>query len=218
MKEESDLKILVDTKTDHQDLRLYVDPDHKLVLTLDTYVQFKEGEDERAYHRNLVDRAIFLHSNPRKFLILGGGDGLCSRNIFKIVLKAEVTLVDYDKGVVEFCKTDPLISILNQGSLYRGDFHYSDAKEWVKTNDQLFDIIILDLPDPTSKELKKLYTKQFYKDVAKHLEPGGIMSVQVHPDKIDTIVHILTNIIKVKEVTTFDMPWLTEGAVVIGQK
>jgi spermidine synthase len=46
----------------------------------------------------------------------------------------------------------------------------ADTKSW--------DIIIIDLPDPSSVELSKLYSLEFYRKVARALAPGGAMAVQ----------------------------------------
>ncbi len=218
MKELSDLRIIEDIKTSHQALRLYLDSNDKLVFTLDTFVQFKEGEDERTYHYHLVDKAIEYYEDPKKFLILGGGDGLCSRNILKLIPTADITLVDYDEKVVEFCRTDKRLTKINLHSLDIGTFIYENCTEWVKNNKDLFDIIIIDLPDATSSELNKLYAYEFYEDTIKHLVPKGIISIQIHPDVLQYIGNVIENMVECLENTTFKMPWLTEGGVFIGKK
>ena len=46
------------------------------------------------------------------------------------------------------------------------------------TQSALFDVILVDLPDPNNDTLNKLYTNIFYRLCGSHLTPNGIMSVQ----------------------------------------
>jgi len=219
MVEEESLRPIYHKKTKVQDLGLHIDENNgEIILTLDRFVQFREGEDERIYHYNLVDKAIELNPTAKTILILGGGDGLCSRNILRLLPKAIITLVDFDKEVVDFCRTHEKIVRLNEGSLEHCILIYEDAKTWVKNiNIFKFDIIILDLPDGTSEELKQLYTTEFYTDVVKLLTENGIISIQTHPDIKDKVQNSINKLLKNSEVIVFKMPWLTEGAVVLGK-
>ena len=54
-----------------------------------------------------------------------------------------------------------------------------DAEHFLRNvKDVTFDVIIIDLPDPSSVELSKLYSKQFYKSLRRHLTPGGFVAIQ----------------------------------------
>ncbi|MDA3789550.1 MAG: hypothetical protein PF503_13790, partial [Desulfobacula sp.] len=41
-----------------------------------------------------------------------------------------------------------------------------------------WDVIIIDMPDPSTPELTKLYAKEFYKKVKQHLSQHGLLVVQ----------------------------------------
>lgn len=53
-----------------------------------------------------------------------------------------------------------------------------DASRFAAVTHQVFDVIIIDLPDPSTLELSKLYTQQFYADLRRKLRPGGVMVAQ----------------------------------------
>jgi len=53
-----------------------------------------------------------------------------------------------------------------------------DADKFLNRVAGFWDVIIVDLPDPSTPELTKLYTAQFYKKVKKHLSQHGMMVVQ----------------------------------------
>ncbi len=53
-----------------------------------------------------------------------------------------------------------------------------DADRFITQNRELWDAVIIDLPDPTSLELAKLYSREFYGKVRRLLAPEGIVAVQ----------------------------------------
>lgn len=53
-----------------------------------------------------------------------------------------------------------------------------DAGKFLETASDLYDVIIVDLPDPSSVELSKLYSSAFYRQINQRLAPGGLMVVQ----------------------------------------
>lgn len=54
-----------------------------------------------------------------------------------------------------------------------------DAERFLRNiSDVTFDVIVIDLPDPSSVELSKLYSQQFYKSLRQHLAPNGFVAIQ----------------------------------------
>jgi spermidine synthase len=53
-----------------------------------------------------------------------------------------------------------------------------DADKFLEAVSGRWDVIIIDMPDPSTPELAKLYSKEFYTKVRRHLAPAGIMAVQ----------------------------------------
>jgi len=59
------------------------------------------------------------------------------------------------------------------------DVYSIDADQFLRTkNDQHWDVVIIDFPDPSSVELSKLYSKQFYHKLRRHLSRHAFVSVQ----------------------------------------
>ena len=77
-------------------------------------------------------------------------------------------------------KTSATLSALNQGSLSHPKMHVvnDDAAKWLEASSEKFDVIIIDLPDPSNFSLGKLYSVPMYRLVARHLEPQGKIVVQ----------------------------------------
>jgi spermidine synthase len=59
------------------------------------------------------------------------------------------------------------------------DVYNIDADQFLrKTTSEPYDVVIIDLPDPSSIELSKLYSLQFYRSLKRHLSPNAFISVQ----------------------------------------
>ncbi|GAB08917.1 spermidine synthase [Gordonia araii NBRC 100433] len=151
---------------DGDDVRLFLNGD----------LQFSSA-DEYRYHEALVHPAMAAH--PKRVLILGAGDGLALREVLAYPTES-ITLVDLDPAMIDLARTDPRLTRLNRGSMNdpRATVVAADAFTWLRTNDEKFDAIIIDMPDPDETPTAKLYSTEFYAMVAAHLRDGGVISVQ----------------------------------------
>ena len=69
------------------------------MLSLDGIIQFSQS-DEFIYHEMIVHPLLISHKNPKRFLVVGGGDGGVLREASKHPLD-ELYMVDIDQEVVE---------------------------------------------------------------------------------------------------------------------
>ena len=53
-----------------------------------------------------------------------------------------------------------------------------DAFTYLSETSDLFGVILIDLPDPNNESLGKLYSREFYSLVQRHLAKGGVVSSQ----------------------------------------
>ena len=149
-------------------------------LFLNGNLQFS-SVDEYRYHEALVHPAMLLASNPRRVLVLGGGDGLAVREILKYPSVTSVTLVDLDPDMTNLSARFPLLADLNQRALSdsRVKIINQDAFIWLdETDEQPFDAAIVDFPDPNTFALGKLYTTRFYRMLRARLTENAAVSVQ----------------------------------------
>src|SRR5215204_5747892 len=149
-------------------------------LFLNGNLQFS-STDEYRYHEALVHPAMLLANNPKRVLVLGGGDGLALREVLKYSSVERVTLVDLDPEMTKLSSRFPPLAKLNQGSFNdpRVQVINEDAFIWVEeTNEPLYDTAIVDFPDPNSFALGKLYTTRFYRLLRTRLTENAAVSVQ----------------------------------------
>jgi len=147
-------------------------------LYLDGHLQFS-SIDEARYHEPLVMPAMAAGAT-REVLILGGGDGLAARLVLAHPGVEHVTLVDLDPMLTELARTRPELVALNGGSLddARLTLLHGDAMQFLADDRTFYDVIVIDLPDPHSAILAKLYSTAFYALVARRLALGGVMVTQ----------------------------------------
>lgn len=136
--------------------------------------------DEVMYHEPLVHPALTLHPNPVNVLVLGGGDGCAVREILKYTKVKNITLVDLDPAMTELGKTNSILTKLNKNSLSNPKVKVlnEDGYKYMQSTENYYDVIIVDLPDPRSVELGRLYSHEFYKTSYRHLRSGGIIVTQ----------------------------------------
>jgi spermidine synthase len=150
-------------------------------LFLNGNLQFNSF-DEYRYHEALVHPAFAAFgANPKRVLVLGGGDGLAAREILKYPAVESVTLVDLDPEMTKVSKTVPALGELNNHSLEdaRVSVINNDAFVWLDNNEiEPFDIAVVDFPDPNNFALGKLYTTRFYNLLKSKLKPDSAVVIQ----------------------------------------
>lgn len=171
-------KVILTEQTKYQNIVLTKHRDD-LRLFINGNIQFC-SLDEYRYHEALVHIPMSVAPSKKNILILGGGDGMALREVLKYSDVEKVTMVDLDKEMVELCRTHNDIKELNKGSLDNQKLKvvYEDAYKFLEKNQTLFDVILVDLPDPNNETLNKLYTNLFYRLCKNSLTKDGIMAVQ----------------------------------------
>lgn len=165
--------------------------------------QFSSLDEER-YHEPLVHPALSLAPSRKEVLILGGGDGLAAREVLKYQDVHRITLVDLDPEMTRLASEHPLFLKLNQGSLrdprvrvinqdaYRfleelspqgaatpGSLGQGALRGDGALEDRgLYDLILIDLPDPDAPELAKLYSREFFELGRHRLKGRGVLVTQ----------------------------------------
>ncbi len=148
-------------------------------LYLDGNLQFSSF-DEPLYHEVLVHPAVQLTPTLSNVLILGGGDGCAARELLKYQSVQSITLVDLDPAMTRLASEHPVLLEMNNGALKnpKVTVFNQDGFTWLEQANRFFDLIIIDLPDPRSVELSRLYSFEFYQMCKKHLRPGGVLITQ----------------------------------------
>ncbi len=162
-------------KTPFQDLAVVDTETFGRMLILDNTVQ-TTIMDEFVYHEMIVHVAMNTHPNPKRVLVIGGGDGGTIREVIKHSSVEKATLVEIDQCVIDAAKKYlPEISIALDDP--RVEVICDDGIKHVKESESEYDVIIVDSTDPVGPAVG-LFSAEFYKAVYRALTPDGVFVAQ----------------------------------------
>ena len=136
--------------------------------------------DEEMYHEPLVHPALSLTKTPHNILVLGGGDGCAIREILKYPDVKKITLVDLDPAMTNLGKNNDIMTGINQNAFDSDKVSIinTDGYHFIENTREMYDAIIIDLPDPKTIEISRLYSYEFYSKCYKHLKKYGVIVTQ----------------------------------------
>ncbi|NJF25632.1 polyamine aminopropyltransferase [Thermococcus sp. Bubb.Bath] len=172
---------LFETQTDYQRLEIYETEGFGKLLVLDGTVQLVEVGEE-SYHEPLVHTVMLAHPNPRRILVIGGGDGGALREVLRHKTVEKATMVEIDDGVVEasYLYLDiakDLLDRLIKGEEPRGKLIIGDGVKYLRETEERFDVIIVDSTDPVGPA-KLLFSEEFFRDAYEKLNDRGLYITQ----------------------------------------
>lgn len=171
-------RVLFMGQTPYQSVQIVETYNFGKMLILDGKVQSAE-EDEFIYHEALVHPAMMTHPDPRRVLIIGGGEGATLREVLRYTSVEEVTMVDLDKEVVELSKIH--LQEWSQQSFNHPKVKlvFDDGRKYLEQTKTLYDVIIIDITDSIEEGPSlSLYTREFYQLAKSHLSNAGLLAIQ----------------------------------------
>ncbi|MEG0820881.1 MAG: polyamine aminopropyltransferase [Burkholderiaceae bacterium] len=161
----------------YQRVEVYDTPQFGKMFRLDGRFMTSE-RDEFFYHECMTHPALLSHPDPKKVLVIGGGDGGSSEEILKHPSVERVVMAELDQAVIDIAKQ--YLGTIHQGAFDdpRLEVKIGDGYEFVKTSDELFDLIVLDLTDPDTPAFH-LYSEDFFRLCRERLAPGGALTLHL---------------------------------------
>jgi spermidine synthase len=147
------------------------------MMLLDGLVMVTE-RDEFVYHDMITHPALFTHPDPKKVLVIGGGDGGSIREIVKhpgveLAVLCEIDGLVIDKSI----ELLPSMACDIDGSNPRVKLHVDDGIAYIREHKDTFDVILVDSTDPIGPAVG-LFEEDFYRTVSAALREDGIMVAQ----------------------------------------
>lgn len=162
-------------KSKYQDVLIFESSDYGMVLVLDNVIQCTE-RDEFAYQEMITHLGMMAHPNPKKVLVIGGGDGGVLREVVKHECVEEATLCDIDEAVIRLSKKYlPSMSVGYQHPKVK--VHVGDGFKFLDDYKNEFDVIITDSSDPEGPA-EMLFQKPYFELLRGALREGGIITTQ----------------------------------------
>ncbi|XP_028754411.1 spermidine synthase 2-like [Neltuma alba] len=184
-------KILFKGKSDYQDVMVFQSSTYGKVLVLDGVIQLTE-RDECAYQEMIVHLPLSSISNPKKVLVIGGGDGGVLREVSRYSSVEKIDICEIDKMVVDVSKQYfPEVAVGYDDP--RVTLHIGDGVAFLKeVPEGTYDAVIVDSSDPIGPA-QELFEKPFFQSVARALCPGGVVCTQA--ESIWLHMHLIEDIV-----------------------
>jgi spermidine synthase len=126
-----------------------------------------------------VHFALLEHPSPRSVLLIGGGVGGALAETLRHPTVEHVTYVELDPTIIRLVfqyqadrwkslERDPRVTMV-----------YEDGRLFLERSDNRYDVVIVNMPDPQTAQLNRVYTVEFFRRVSDHLTPGGVFSFKV---------------------------------------
>ncbi|AIY40402.1 Spermidine synthase [Collimonas arenae] len=199
---------LVQVQSQFQRIEIANSAEFGKVMRLDGAFMTSE-RDEFFYHECLVHPTALSHPQPRRALIVGGGDGGSSEELLKHPSIEHITLCEIDPLVIRLAREH--LRQIHRGALNdpRVQHVAEDGFAFVKqaaraaNASQLYDLILLDLTDPQNANGSALaadcYGEEFLQACRALLNTGGALVMHLgspfhHPQRFGQLRQRLGNI------------------------
>jgi len=126
---------------------------------------------EHAVHPPLLE-----HPRPERVLLLGGGVAGLAPEILKHPSVKHLHYVELDPELVRLAARLVPETARSLSGDPRVHIFYRDARRFLALTDQRYDVVILNLPEPTNAQLNRYYSREFFEIAARRLKPRGVFS------------------------------------------
>ncbi len=147
----------------HEQMNFY--EDHTLMFSTGDVV----GNEENVHY------ALLQRPASRRVLLIGGGIAGITREVLK-----------YPVEEVDYLELNPWV--LDIGKRFTTAFEdkriipiHDDARLYLQNTVEQYDAVLVNLPDPSTVQLNRYYTIEFFHDVKKHLHEGGVLGLAILP-------------------------------------
>lgn len=164
------IETLFQMQSKYQYIQVFKTMDFGNILVIDGDLQLTE-RDEYIYHEMFVHVPMSLLKNPKKVLIIGGGDGGIATELLKYP-NLSITQIEIDEMVVQVCtKYFPQIA----ASLDKINLFIQDASVWINSHptNELYDLILMDTTDFNASN--PLFVDSFFEKLVKILKKDGLL-------------------------------------------
>ncbi|PWZ04224.1 Spermidine synthase 1 [Zea mays] len=164
-------KVLFQGKSDYQSVMVFQSSTYGKVLVLDGVIQVTE-RDECAYQEMITHLPLCSIKDPKKVLVIGGGDGGVLREVSRHSSVEQIDICEIDKMVVDVSKQffphlavgfeDPRVSL-----------HIGDGVAFLKNAPEgTYDAVIVDSSDPIgpAQELLRSLSSSWWPELCVQVE------------------------------------------------
>lgn len=190
-------QVLHHSQSEFQDILVFKSSNFGNVLVLDGIIQCSE-RDEFAYQEMISHVPLFAHREPKRVLVIGGGDGGVIREVVKHACVRSVDLVEIDSTVIELSrKYLPHMSCALDND--KVTIHLRDGFQFLREigqaqDEEKYDVIITDSSDPDGPA-EAFFQREYFQLLNAALNQGGILIAQAS-ENVWLDINYLGNLMK----------------------
>ncbi|HBM44040.1 polyamine aminopropyltransferase [Vreelandella aquamarina] len=167
---------LLDVQSPYQHLEVYATETYGNLMVLDGCVMLTD-RDNFLYHEMIAHPALFTHQDPKRVVIIGGGDCGTLKEVLRHPDVEKVTQIDIDEEVTKASERF-FPSLVEANGDPRAELLFADGVKWVDdAADESIDVLIIDSTDPVGPA-EGLFKTDFLKRCHRILKSGGVMVQQ----------------------------------------
>ena len=142
-----------------------------------------------------VHFALLEHPEPKEVLLIGGGVGGLVKEVLKHPSINHLDYVELDPQLIKMGRIHLPANAISPLNDPRVQIIHTDARRFVQRVKRGYDVIISNLPDPTTAQLNRCYTREFFSEVKEALRNGGIFYLSVSSSE-NVIGHTLAQFLR----------------------
>jgi spermidine synthase len=142
-------------------------------------VQASSEPQDMRLQRMLGHITTLVPKNPNKVLVIGCGAGVTAGAVSVDPLVKDQTIAEIEPLVPQVVSkyfSEHNFAVVQNPKV---KVHLDDARHYLLTTNEKFDAITSDPLDPWVKGAATLYTREFFREVKSHLNPGGVVTLFV---------------------------------------
>lgn len=136
------------------------------------------SDKEEIFNEYLIHFPLLYHSNPKNILLIGAGFNGALKEVLKYQ-PSKVYYLELDPQLIEITKKYISPEFRQYIEDKRIKITGLDGRYFLKTTKEKFDVIIINLPDPSTALINRFYSQEFLKEIKAHLAPYGILATHL---------------------------------------
>lgn len=137
----------------------------------------------------LAHLPALVHPNPESVLVVGFGAGVTAGSFLDYPSVKRLVVCEIEPLIPQVVSTWFVKENNNVVHDPRTQIYFDDARSFVQTSDEKFDVITSDPINPWVKGAASLYTREYFNAVKAHLKPGGVVTqwVPLYESTVDAV-------------------------------
>lgn len=146
------------------------------LMVIDGFVMLS-ARDNFFYHEMMSHPALFTHPDPRRVLVIGGGDCGTLREVLRHPGVELAQQVELDERVTRLSE-QYFPELCESNNDARAELHFTDGIKWIEqAAPDSYDVVIIDSTDPIG-QAARLFSTPFYTQCHRVLGTDGVLVAQ----------------------------------------